>query len=84
MAAMDSLSSWGPQAIGPVPAADGPGAKADGSQVKIGVAESAKGSGIKRCHNLKIDDFDELQVAETEILKTFKSSGFRHRRRNGQ
>ena len=38
IAAMESLSSWGPQEL-PVAAADGPGAEADGGELKVGVAE---------------------------------------------
>lgn len=53
---------------GPVAAAYGPGAKADGSESKVGVAKSAKGERIGRCHSLKIDDLDELQASKIENI----------------
>ena len=48
----------------PVAATDGPGSKADGGELKVGVAESAKRERSGMCHIERLDDPGAPQVAK--------------------
>jgi len=64
----------GSPGVGPVAAADGPCAKADGGEVKVGVAEGAKGVRTSSSHFTSLDA--AAAWTEAEFIRLSQESGW--------